>query len=130
MEPSTRPPATRPSENPSDPAGALPQDSRLNRSELAHSPATGNSRSPDRKLRSKISRLAEELKDRSTAPAMVPAAMYGASGENAAVADLFTPFMHAMVGPDLAWPIDTTQMYVCGYTRWTDRYIRREREVF
>jgi hypothetical protein len=90
----------RPSENSSDPTGDFPHDNRLNRSELIDSPTTGISRSSDWKSSSKISRFADELNDRSTAPAMVPAAMYGASGANAADADLFTPFMH-VIAPNL-----------------------------
>jgi hypothetical protein len=98
MVPSTSPPATRPSENCSeaDPPAALPHERRLKRSELGASPASGNSRSSDWKSSLKISRLADELKDRSTAPAIVPAATYGASGASATDADLLTPFIHAI----------------------------------
>nr|GLL34551.1 hypothetical protein Itr_chr09CG01880 [Ipomoea trifida] len=96
MVPSTRPPAMRPRENSSELGRGFPQDKRLNRSELATEPAKMSSRSSDVKSSSKMSRLAVELNDRSTAPAMVPAARYGASGANAADADLFTAFTIAM----------------------------------
>jgi hypothetical protein len=42
--------------------------------------------------------LAEELKDRSTAPDIVPAARYGASGAIATSADRCALLMHAMRG--------------------------------
>lgn len=98
MVPSTSPPAMRPSENCSeaDPAVALPQERRLKRSELVDSPTRGSSQSSDWKSSLNISRLADELNDRSTAPAMVPAAMYGESGAKATDADLLIPFMDAI----------------------------------
>lgn len=77
MDPSTRPPAMSPRENSSAAAAADPvllHERRLNRSPLGHSPTTGSSLSSDWKSSLKISRFADELKERSTAPAMVPAA--------------------------------------------------------
>lgn len=74
MVPSTRPPAISPRENSSEPDTFLPHERRLKRSELGDSAMSGRSRSSDWKSSPKISRLAEELKERSTAPAMVPVA--------------------------------------------------------
>lgn len=96
--PSTRPPATSPSENSSEPdVGDFPQDNRLNGSEMGIAPTKGSLRSSDWKSSWKISRFADELNDMSTAPAIVPAAINGASGAKATDADLFTSFMQADV---------------------------------
>ncbi|MFS7889552.1 hypothetical protein Hanom_Chr00s000004g01608351 [Helianthus anomalus] len=98
MLPSTRPPATTPSENSSETDdGDFPHDNRLNGSELGTEPANGRFRSSDWKSSRKISRFAEELNDMSTAPAIVPAARNGASGANATSADLTTSFMQGDV---------------------------------
>lgn len=95
MVPSPSPPASKPSENSSDEAG-LDHDSRLNRSGLGTDTARGRSGASDWKSSLNISRFAEELKDRSTAPDIVPAARYGASGAIATSADRCALLMHAM----------------------------------
>lgn len=97
MLPSTRPPAIRPSEYSSESAGPFSHDNRLKRSELGTVPARINCRSSETKSSSNISRFAEELNCRSTAPAIVPAAMYAPSGANAVEADLLTPFMYPAI---------------------------------
>lgn len=97
MLPSTSPPAIKPREYSSLLDPGFPQDNRLKRSLLAHSPTTGSSHSSEWKSNLKISKLADELKDRSTAPAIVPAARWHETGENAADADREAPLMHAMV---------------------------------
>lgn len=75
MLPSPRPPARSPREYSSetDPGG-LPHDRRLNRSALGQAPARARSWASDWKSSLKISRVAVELKERSTEPAIVPAA--------------------------------------------------------
>lgn len=61
-----------PSENSSETDPSLPHERRLKRSELGQEATTGRSESSDWKSSLKISRFADELKERSTAPAMVP----------------------------------------------------------
>jgi hypothetical protein len=97
MDPSPNPPATKPSENSSDEDG-LDHDSRLNRSGLGTDATHGRSGASDWKSSLNSSRFAEELKDRSTAPAIVPAARYGASGAIATSADRCALLIHAMRG--------------------------------
>ena len=97
MDPSPSPPASKPSEYSSGEAG-LDHDSRLNRSGLGTDTARGRSGASDWKSSLNISRFAEELKDRSTAPDIVPAARYGASGAIATSADRCALLMHAMRG--------------------------------
>jgi hypothetical protein len=83
-EPSLRPPARRPSEkeSPSTAVGR-DQDRRLKRSGEGAQARSGRSGESDWKSRRKISMLADAEKDMSTAPLMVPAARYGASGASA-----------------------------------------------
>lgn len=98
MLPSPRPPATRPKEYSLDADPGFPQERRLKRSLLGQAPTTGSTCESERKSILKISRLAEELKERSTAPVMVPAAKYGASRAKATRADRGALLMHGMVG--------------------------------
>lgn len=94
--PSPSPPATRPIAYSSEADSALLQERRLKRSALGQEPTTGSSCASDWKSSLKISRLEEELKERSTAPAIVPAARNGASGAKATSADRAALLMHAM----------------------------------
>lgn len=98
-EPSLRPPARRPSEkeSPSTAAGR-DQDRRLKRSGAGAQARSGRSGESDWKSRPKISMLADAEKDMSTAPLMVPAARYGASGASAVSAARGALLMHVIAG--------------------------------
>lgn len=135
MDPSTRPPAMSPSENSSAAAAADPvllHERRVNRSPLGHSPTTGSSRSSDWKSSLKISRFADELKERSTAPAMVPAARKGESGEKAARADREALFIHAIASSsgdrDLLTRPSSERISGLGFWRYVLRLLRSTRE--
>ena len=98
-EPSLRPPARSPSakESPSTAVGR-DQERRLKRSGEGTEARSGRSGESDWKSRRKISMLAELEKLKSTAPVMVPAAMYGASGASAVSAARCALLMHAIAG--------------------------------
>jgi hypothetical protein len=97
--PSLRPPARRPSEkeSPSTAAGR-DQDRRLKRSGEGTQATTWRSGESDWKSRRKISMLADAEKDMSTAPLMVPAARYGASGASDVSAARGALLMHVIAG--------------------------------
>ena len=98
-EPSLRPPARRPSakESPSTAPGR-DQERRLKRSGEGAEARSGRSGESDWKSRRKISMLADAEKLMSTAPLMVPAARYGASGASAVSAARCALLMHAIAG--------------------------------
>jgi hypothetical protein len=104
MEPSARPPAMTPRGNSSCKllppiAPKVPHDKRLKRSAVTQELSTGRSNSVLAKSSLSNSKLADELKLRSMAPAIVPTAIICAIGANATVADLWIDFNAIVFSP-------------------------------
>ncbi len=104
MEPSARPPAMTPRGNSSCKllppiAPKVPHDKRLKRSAVTQELSTGRSNSVLAKSSLSNSKLADELKLRSMAPAIVPTAIICAIGANATVADLWIDFNAIFFSP-------------------------------
>lgn len=126
MLPSASPPAMSPNWNSSDSDGAFPHVSRWKRSELGAEPEGYNSlcslpsRPSGTKSSLKMSRFAEELNCRSTAPAIVPAAKNGPSGAKAAHADLGITFKHSITPNYKFLPVYMCLCQIEYLTLWND----------